>query len=346
MRSAVYYPRTEVHSRPLMQSSLLLWDELHTIVPEHGYQPEYGGDAEMAEAWELIGRKLVPDARLKDLAHDAIAEVIRDGVPQNMWYLGQIDQPADPYEVYPQKLAIETLNMLQESKMAGAPLPNGDYPFTQEGGLLVMAKLADVCAGEQFARVTDRLMAYGMVGAGGGRLASDAEVVPITLDLIDASAIPLRRLLDLRKREAKERGGSDYTKFRHAYSDRIQSQITALSSARTLNDYQEINRKFREDMEIDLKDLRKDLGANKSDLFLKPVVVATVAAAASMLIDHSGASAAVLFGLGAVGGADPKEIAKAVGDFFDGGLSFGRKQREVMAEHPMAYMYALSSIRS
>lgn len=346
MRSAVYYPRTEVHSRPLMQSSLLLWDELYTIVPEPDYQPEYGDDAEMAEAWELIGRKLVPDARVKDLAHDAIAEAIRESVPQNMWYIGKLDQPTDPYEVYPQKFTIETFNLLQASKMAGAPLPNGDYPFTEEGGLLVMAKLADACAGEQFARVTDRLMAYGMVGAGGGRPASDAEVVPITLDLIDTTTIPLQRLLDLRSREAKERGGSDYTKLRHAYSDRIQNQVTALSAARTSSDYQEINRQFREDMASDLKDLRKELGANKSDLFLKPVVVATVAAAASVLIDHSGAAAAVLFGLSAIGGTDHKEIAKAVGDFFEGGISFGRKQREVMARHPMAYMYALSSIRT
>jgi len=328
-----------------MQSSLLLWDELHTIVPEYDYQPGYGGDGEMARAWELIGRKLVPDDQLKELAHAAIVEAIREGVPENMWYLGEVDQPNDHYEIWPQKFAAGTLLMLQDTKMAGAQLPNGDYPFTQEGGMLVMAKLADVCAGEQFARVTDRLMAYGMVGAGGGRPASASDVVPVTLDLIDASAIPMQQLLDLREREAKERNGSDYTKLRHAYSDRIQTQIKALSATKTVYHFKELNRQFRADMEIDLKDLRKELGANKSDLFLKPAVVASVAAAASLLIDHSGASAAVLFGLGVVGGTDPKEIAKAVGEFFDSGLSFGRKQREVMAKHPMAYMYALSSIR-
>lgn len=66
MRSAVYYPRTELHSRPLMRSALLLWDEIHTIAPERNYQPGYTDDAEMAEAWELIGRRLVPDGRLPE----------------------------------------------------------------------------------------------------------------------------------------------------------------------------------------------------------------------------------------------------------------------------------------
>lgn len=160
-----------------------------------------------------------------------------------------------------------------------------------------------------------------------------------------ADHLPFRRISF--GQDALELAGAGiYTNLRHGYSDRIQSQLAALSAARSKRDYEEIVRRFREEMEVDLKDLRSELGASKTDLFLKPVVVATVAAAASMLIDHSGASAAVLFGLGAVSGTEPKEIAKAVGEFFDGGLSFGRKQKDVMAKHPMAYMYELSSIRS
>ena len=60
MRSAIYYPRTEVQDRQLMQSSLLLWDQLYTIVPEKPYTPNYGKRLDMAEAWELIGETLRP----------------------------------------------------------------------------------------------------------------------------------------------------------------------------------------------------------------------------------------------------------------------------------------------
>lgn len=345
MRSAIYYPRTEMQSKPLMQSSLLLWDQLHTIVPDPCYRPNHL-DREMAQAWELIGAQLVPDDIQKDLAHRAIAEAVDQGLPQDLWYLGEVDRPADAYEIWPQKLAIETFNLLQQNNLAGKPLPNGDYPFSQEGGLLVMAKLADACGGEAFARVTDRLMAYGMVGAGGGRPTSASEVVPITLEIIDASSVPMERLLDLRRREKKERRGSDYTKLRHSYSERIQHQVNELKKARTATEFREINRTFKHDMDADLKALRGELGAAKTDLFLKPVVVAAVAAAGSFLIDHTGMAAALIFGAGAVGGTNPKEVAKAATDFVSGGLSFGRKQREVMAKHPMAYMYALSSIRS
>lgn len=345
MRSAIYYPRTEMHSRPLMQSSLLMWDQLHTIVPEPDYRPQYHGDKQMAEAWELIGETMVPDAQQKDLAHNAIADAINQGLPQDLWYIGEVDRPQDPYEIWPQKLTIETFRLLQENKLAGKPLPNGDYPFSQEGGLLVMAKLADACAGEQFARVTDRLLAYGMVGAGGGRPATAADVVPITLDIVDASSVPLENVIRMRQREKKEGRGGDYAKMRHAYSDRIQKQVKELSSAKTAADYRELNRTFRDDMEADLKNLRDELGAAKSDLFLKPVVIAAVAAAGSFLVDHTGVSAALIFGLGAAGGTNPKEVAKAAADFVSGGMSFGRKQREVMAKHPMAYMYAASSVR-
>ncbi|AQS85841.1 hypothetical protein A0U92_14870 [Acetobacter aceti] len=60
MRSAIYYPSTQVRSRKIMHSSLLLWDQLHTIVPMPTYATDYRGDSDMAEAWELIGRKITP----------------------------------------------------------------------------------------------------------------------------------------------------------------------------------------------------------------------------------------------------------------------------------------------
>jgi hypothetical protein len=69
MRSAIYYPQTQVRSEEMMKSSLLLWDRLHTIVPFDGYTADFGNKRSMSEARELIGKQVVPDLVEKQLAH-------------------------------------------------------------------------------------------------------------------------------------------------------------------------------------------------------------------------------------------------------------------------------------
>jgi hypothetical protein len=288
----------------------------------------------------------VPGETQKKRAHSAIERTLDAGVPQNLNYVGQIDQPDDPYEIWPQKLSAETFWLLQQHRMTALPLPNGDYPFTQEGGLLVMAKLADACAGSLFARVTDRLMAYGMIGSGEQQPGNEAEVVPITLDLIDASSVPLEHLIALRRREQSERNGSDYTKLRHSYADKVQEHIAQLGAALDAFERDELTRQFRARMRSDLQDLRKELGCEKVDLVLKPVVIASVVATGTMLTTSLGLPAALAAGAAAAIGTDLKEIAKAVADFVKEGFNFDRKQQQILSAHPMAYMYELSSIRA
>lgn len=89
-----------------MKSSLLLWDELLTIVPESNYRASYEDHVELARAWELIGRGLAPDEIQKSRAHDAIATTLAAGVlPPNMYIVGEVDQPRDLYEVWLQKFS-------------------------------------------------------------------------------------------------------------------------------------------------------------------------------------------------------------------------------------------------
>ena len=298
----------------------------------------------MAEAWELIGSSFVPSDAQKRRTHDAIEATLKSILQPNLYHIDEIDNPNDIYEVWPQKLAADTFELMQRHSLTRLPLPNGDYPFTPEGGLLVMSKLADACAGTRFARVTDRLMAYGLIGSGSQRRATAAEVVPITLDLIDASSIPLKNLITLRKKEASERGGSDYTKLRHNYADVVQNHISELSSAVDPFEREELNRQFRDRMKSDLRDLRRELGGNKIDLVLKPILVAGIVAGGTLA---TGGTAPVALAAGAVAaaGSSMNDVAKTVADFFSSHLNFNRKQKETMTKHPMSYMYALSSIR-
>lgn len=349
MRSAIYYPRTQVSSRPLMQSSLLLWDELHTIVPDLGYPFDYGDQRDMADAWNLIGVPLVPNAAQQARAHTAIEQTLSAGrLPPDLYYVAQVDRPGldDPYEIWPQKFSVETWQLLQQHRMTALPLPNGDYPFTEEGGLLVMAKLADACAGATFARVTDRLMAYGMIGSGPSEPQAEGEVVPITLDLIDASSIPLENLIAFREREKRERRGHDYTALRHAYADGVQEHVAKLGSVADEYERKELNRQFRDRMQADLQNLRDELGGNRIGLALKPVVVATFVTAGALMTGVGGLPTALAAGAAAAFGSNVTDVAKAIADFVKDGFKFDKDQRKVMADHPMAYMYALSSART
>jgi hypothetical protein len=344
MRSAIYYPRTEVHSEPLMRSSLLLWDRLHTIVPDPGYRPDYGNRREMARAWELIGEKLVPDRSQQQLAHHGIEELLVKGIPPALQYTSGLDRPDDAYEIWPQKFAAETWALLRQHRLTGGPLDNGDYPFTEEGGLLVMAKLADACAGSTFARVTDRLLAYGLIADGNAVPSPETEVVPITLDLIDAASIPLQTLIDFREREKNEQRGGDYSAMRHRYADAVQRHVDAIKNAATPLERNELNRQFGDDMARDLLQLSDALRVSKAQLILKPVVVATVVGAGSVLAAGLAGPAALIAAGSAALGTSLVDAAKHIADLFSSGLSFSRKQKETMAMHPMAYMYALSRV--
>ena len=346
MRSAIYYPRTQVHSRQIMQSSLLLWDKLHTIVPYHTYKPSYGTRRDMAEAWEVIGSTIEPSTTQRQRAHLAIEATLGTGrLPSSLYYVGQVDHPKDTYEVWPQKLSDMTWDLMRQHGLTDLPSANGDYPFTQEGGLLVMAKLADACAGKSFARVTDRLMAYGMIGDGEARQSAETEVVPITLDIIDTSSISLNNLVRFRKREQSQRRGSDYTRLRHSYADAVQAQISALSAAEDEFERDELNRQFKADMASDLNDLRRELGGSKLELVSRPIIIAAAVTGGAMITGHVHDLTALTLGLTAALGSEMKDVAKSIGDFVGNGLSFSRKQRETMARHPMAYMYSLASVR-
>lgn len=340
MRSAIYYPSTEIRSPAMMRSSLLLWDKLNVIVPQSRHPISYN-DPQMAAAWELIGGKIVPGDSDKWEAHKRIEEMLKAGLPVQLHYYDGIP-PEKIMELWPDKLSQATWAMLEQYKATGKQLANGDYAFEEQAGTAVMAKIADACAGNAFARVTDRMLAFGLL-ADRQQRSPDTQVVPMTLELIDFSSISLERLVDFRRREATEAKGSDYRDMRHAYADAVQAHAEALKAAGNQAQRDVLNAEFREDMAKSLKDLKVALGENKLGLVLKPVVVATVVGAGLAFVAGTGGMAAALAAGGAAVGTSLPDIAKHVAGMFEAGLGFSKKQREAMAKSPMAYMYQLAT---
>ncbi len=85
MRSAIHYPDTHLQSPQAMASAMLLWDKLRVIVPFDGYRIEYD-NCDMAGAWELIGKPLIPDDENKRQAHKSIETMLAAGVPRQIQY--------------------------------------------------------------------------------------------------------------------------------------------------------------------------------------------------------------------------------------------------------------------
>lgn len=344
MRSALYYPHTEIQDEALIRSALLTWDRLEFIVPWRGFKPDYRR-RDMAEAMELIGCPVVPTDEDRREVHDQLEELIAQGVPEPFLYRDQSHRRRDvDYDMWPQKLMPETWRLLREHDVIGGLLDNDDYPASQGGGLTIMAMLADVMAGETRARVTDRGLAYASIAnvakpARKRRPAGDvAQIVPLTFKSLAMEHVDLETLIAFRQREARG-NGHDYRTLRRTYLDRLSKHLTeAAKHAVGSRDREELDRVFEQDMEDDLRDLKAELGMARGDAILSKDTVAFVfgAVAAGTAVAASAPMPEVFT---AAGGA------AAIGGIVSVANKFGAKRREVLRKHPMAYLYELNANR-
>lgn len=333
--SAIYYPDVEISSEATMRTALLMWDEIKVIVPDEYVTPNYTS-SDMQKAWELIGGKMVPDKAQQLSADGAIRELLES--PEIIMPLYRDDAPYDVYEIWPQKLLPETWMFLQENMLTSTPLANGDYPLAEQSAYVIMAKLADACAGNVFARCTDRFLAYGLTPD----LATAEDsflttVVPMTLSVIDAANIPLGDLIAFRQNELKANDGSDYRKWRHKYAAYLTDFVETTKTLSSENQLKECRRQLEEDVQEHLTALKGELSFNKTDTLTKSAIVTAVVGSASWLAGHH---AAELLSTALFGGMI-SEATKSVVELLRTRNSYSHKQRKVLEENPMAYLYQL-----
>ena len=344
MRSAVYYPHTEIQSVGFLKSCLLLWDRVDLIVPH----PEYNFDRsrrEFAQAIDLLCGKLVPSEQQKAEAHDLIEEFAARQLPEEFFYFPGQHSHYMTRGVWPQKFLFKTWRMLEEAGFTDRLLANGDYPMQDAAAMTIMSLLADCCAGDAFARVTDRVSAYasitnllrGLPDQEGEDHPSEYAIVPVTLNILNLSKISLGQLIHYRRREEMERGHS-LRDLRHNYSDRIACHVSELKHITRPSDRREATRQFREDLSTDLRDLKSELRSNVLDIsFSKEVIITTLAVAGS-------AFSASHLGLN----IDINETATYAGRAIAlGGLAavsnrYLQNRLAALRRHPMAYLYELN----
>jgi hypothetical protein len=343
MRTALYFPHTEVHSESIVRTALLTWDKLEYITPYRDYRPKYK-NRNMSRAMELIGEARVPKLAEQKRVHELVEDLLQEGVPETFKYSPADGTRTPEYEIWPQKLAQETWTLLRDHGLTDGFIyhdhRNMDYPTSQAAGLTLMAILADVLAGDTRARITDRRLAYATI-ANAPRMTVHAQeptrVVPLTFNAVGLGHIPIDRLIAFREREEKSTG-NDYETLRHNYLAAVEKHVARISSVPIGSaDRIELDRIFASDMAKDMRDLKKELRLAEKDAWFSKDVLTTLVIAGTVLTAATSAQFQMPEVIAGTGGA------VLVGGLFDTSRKLAKSRCNVLREHPMAYLYQLES---
>jgi hypothetical protein len=340
MRSALYYPHTEIRSETLMKTSLMLWDRVHVIVPFDDYKPQYSS-SELQTCFDMIGRCHCPSSEEKKRTHELVEDFATRPLPDSFSYVSTTS-PNEVYEVYPQKLLPETWDILQQANLAGTPLPNADYPTANATGLSLMSLLADCCAGDSLARITDRSAAYASLA---GLLTQSPEdnvlsesslegLLALNLKVIDADGIPISQWVKLREREVGAADGYQVRDLRHRFVDNLEKQASRLAKAKSTTERDEIRAQIEEENLDDCRDLREALKLEAWQMLpTKEVLVSVLGGAAQIVglaLNTTLPMPDVVSATGAVA---------AIGGLLASRSKYVMARRRVLQEHPLSYLY-------
>lgn len=339
MRSALYYPHTRIQTEQLLKRALLLWDYIYVITPWQGYQPYYELPR-FAEAFSIIGRCHYPSDDEKQLVHGLVADFLDRPLPAAFSYSPANDDQ-ETYDIYPQKLLPDTVTMLEQRGMS-LPLGRRNMRASAATGLTLMNILADCCAGDTLARVTDEGHAYAnlaglFVEDPDGDLTLDQareQLIPLSINVVNVDGFSLEALIGLRAREEAAAEGSQIRDLRHRFVEKIENQAKHLVKAGSSLAREAIEQEFRRDMQDDYRDLQDALRAKGvQTIGTKEVLGAT------------------LFGLGAIataifappvaiaGAASAVEGIISVGGLISAKSKWAEERKKILKEHPTAYLY-------
>jgi hypothetical protein len=338
LRSALYYPHTTIRSDHLLKTSLLLWDNVHVIVPWPHYTPHHRSK-EAAEAFSLIVKCHFPSDDEKEHAHKLVEDFVERPLPAAFSYsLDQNDQ--DHYDIYPEKFLYKTVKMLRERGMS-VQAGRRNMRSSAATGLAVMNIVADCCAGNTLGRITDEGAAYaslaGLLVEPDATLAlSEARetLVPILIRAIDVKKFSLKRLIDFRKREVSSSDGSLLRALRHRLLDKIEQQAKRLAALEPGLAREAVQDEFEADMKDDYRDLREALKAKATQtLATKEFLIATVSGIGAI----ASVCATPVFPIAA--SASGGQGAIAVGGLIALKSKWVQERRKLLKEHPTAYIY-------
>ena len=292
MVTALYYPHTEIQSPDLIKTALLLWDSIECIVPNHDYnfKARYKNKS-LNEAFDLIAKKHIPNQDERRKAHQEVENLIRENGEE--FILSNPSSRFFPRDflIYPDKFLHMTWSNLERRGLANWDVISSDYGVSPALGLLMMSTLADACAGTQKQKITDRTFAYSLLerakalklgapyieGLDASQIAPELDkLVSISLKVLGAKNIPLKKLLKFRKQEIKGRT-TDYRTMRINYMKSLNLYLNRIiKECKSKNDIIEVERQFKEDIKVDLNNLKHELNLANIDALLSKEMIASI----------------------------------------------------------------------
>lgn len=352
MLRALYYPHTEIASEVILKNALLLWDNIETIVPFTGWSSlKPGGTKLRREAMELVVEPRVPSDTERQAAHQTLEEFTESGFLSSLIQMSPKNlHGGKEYLVYPQKFLDKTWHILEHRGIARWVQHERDFGVPAAVGFLMMSILADVCAGTQIRKVTDRTDAYNWLGKMRAK-ALDTQyitgldpsqvapahhrLVSLSLEVLDARAIPLEKLVELRKRELRT-GGTEYSAMRRRYLEKLDECLKRIGEqAKSESDVREIERQFKNELMQDIADLKAELGiASSKALLSKEVVLSLILLAGSLVSPVAGLTTLAT----TVGGIGIIPLMKAAVDY-------RAARRDALKKHAMSWLFVAKQRR-
>jgi hypothetical protein len=249
------------------------------MVPWRGFGRRYG-NRDHERALELIGVEHVPTYEEKKEAHEFVEDFATRPLPEAFSYGSK--GSLEDWPVYRDKLLPETWEVLKNTGKAGHQSSSPGVPVTEPTGLSLLSILADCCAGESLARVTDAGDAYAVLAGLLIEKPKDEEhrgeienLAALALSVIDTKRVSLRKLISFREKEEKSAEGHALRGLRHRYLERLSTQAAALVASQKESDRAELARQFEEDMKDDLRHLHDELGLSAREAFTSKELLAT-----------------------------------------------------------------------
>ena len=363
MPSALYYPHTYIGNESLIKTALLLWDTIEYIVPQkstsgHPYLGEH-----YEKAIEIVGRPHIPTVAEKNAAHIKIKDFVKEGLPKVFYQIendllsgdnrhclsrqkkDELNVPT--YLIYPDKFDEQTWSLLKREGLAFWDEIYGDYRVPPAFGFLMMSMLADVCAGTQILKITDRVEAYNWLeeqatnkfggkyssNIGASAISSDYDrLITLSIKVLDTGNLSINSLLDMREREARS-NSRDLINFRRNYLSEITKYIERIGNeAKAERDVDEINKQFEDAMKDDLTELKRELNIAVSGVLLSREVGVSIMALAGTFLGSILGIPALSMGANLLG-------VGVVGPFIRKGLDHQEARRNAFKKHPMSWLY-------
>lgn len=345
MLKALYYPHTDIANPTILNNALLLWDSIETIVPHSGWNPSTASNDKLyRDAVDLIVRPRVPTELERRAAHKSLLEMNQSGLLSSLIASTLQTGQRREYLIYPEKFLKETWRMLEQHGMARWIQRESDYGVPAGVGFLMMSILAEQCAGTQIRLVTDRTVAYRWLSemrakALGTQLVENLDasqvaprhdrLVALSLDVLDGRQVPLKKLVEMRKRETRT-SGADYSALRRRYIKALESHIDKIGKeAKSVSDVKELDRQFKEDIKQDMADLKAELGiARSKSLFSKEVALGALILAGCLISPVAGLTA-LSTNMGAIG----------IIPLMNSAVKYRAARRDELRKHTMSWLY-------